>query len=821
MGESTGKGGGGEGAIFDPRAEPPDSSPSLPAARSERREPPRERYSRPPRSVQRRDPRADPDDDAANASWGRIDVVEVERGTGGSTSADTDRQVDSLTNAALTLRRELAKLHQQAAAVERTIEDQRRERSDALEKIEAANQRSDDLEAKLGEADREISNVRRLHETALEDLQKVRGERDDLARAVDAAKATADELARTRQEAETLREAHDEALRAASKYEAELAEIRKREQAGAQKVTDTEAELTSLRERLAGANAEIAQFREEGTHNKSELARARQEATAATEATAKVREELEHERRATKEQGERLEKSLAATRAVEDKLEATTSELTTARAATTKVEAEVARLERDLEAARHARDVNLERAMMAERETEGVRKEVERLQRELETAVAAAARAETRAATAERNKSFVEENVRQLRDEITTAFARWRTIAPSVPPESVPPPTRAVPSHAMDGDKKTGSFPPLTAEAPPFSMSTPSTEGLAPPPLPVVNEPPALELDEDWAVPAPSSRQDAAESKTVPTSPPPPLHVEAAHRSVPPPLPNRSRPPPLPPPVRRSIPPAIYPSVPPAGASPTPPPGAPPRPDERSGIEIVSKERDDLLDKLGDPSTARAAAIELRDHPEWLRGRPPLGLLTALTEIDYDVEAPIFELARMWEREGITRALVATMREEPDAKLREHGAWLLKHLGSKAALPSLAEMVSDDREQGPVRRWLLEAIERLVASRSVGWSEIGDLVQGLIHHSDPSLRDGVIGIVAALDRSDDKRRLLVDVLRTDDDEIVLASAVHALASALPIELDPSVTERLLGHPSARVQRSVMDFIERSKRAARV
>jgi hypothetical protein len=78
------------------------------------------------------------------------------------------------------------------------------------------------------------------------------------------------------------------------------------------------------------------------------------------------------------------------------------------------------------------------------------------------------------------------------------------------------------------------------------------------------------------------------------------------------------------------------------------------------------------------------------------------------------------------------------------------------------------------------------------------------------------LRDGVVGILLSLDRSDEKRRLLLEILRTDDDEVVLASAVNALASVLPMELDPTVISRLLEHPSARVQRSVRDLIERAK-----
>jgi HEAT repeat protein len=235
-------------------------------------------------------------------------------------------------------------------------------------------------------------------------------------------------------------------------------------------------------------------------------------------------------------------------------------------------------------------------------------------------------------------------------------------------------------------------------------------------------------------------------------------------------------------------------------------------------MSLVSKERDAIVERLANADTARDAALTLRAHPEWLVGRPPIELLTALTDLDYDVEAPIFEVARAWERDALARALVAALRDEPDVKLREHGAWLLKHLGSPSVLPALADMVSNEAEPPAVRRWLLEAIERLVASRSIGWREVGDLVTNFLRHSDPSLRDGVIGIIASLPKSEDKRRLLLETLRTDDDEVVLASAVHALTSVLPIELDPALADRLLGHPSARVQRSVVEFIERSKRS---
>jgi hypothetical protein len=260
---------------------------------------------------------------------------------------------------------------------------------------------------------------------------------------------------------------------------------------------------------------------------------------------------------------------------------------------------------------------------------------------------------------------------------------------------------------------------------------------------------------------------------------------------------------------------------PPLPEPPTPASTAPARPpEEPSGIHILSEERDELFDKLSDAATSATAAATLLGHPEWLRGRPPVVLLEALTGLDYDVETPVFEVARNWDRDSLCRALIAVLRDEPDAKMREHGAWLLKHLGAASALAALADLVSNDDELPAVRRWLLEAIERLVAARAVSWRDIGELVTQLIRHPDPTMRDGLVGIVAALERSDEKRRVLLDLLRTDDDEVVLSSAVHALIGALPISLDPMVAERLLGHPSARVQRSVMEFIERSKRSTR-
>jgi hypothetical protein len=236
------------------------------------------------------------------------------------------------------------------------------------------------------------------------------------------------------------------------------------------------------------------------------------------------------------------------------------------------------------------------------------------------------------------------------------------------------------------------------------------------------------------------------------------------------------------------------------------------------GVLNASSEatRDELLAKLTDSDHAEGAATELKQHPEWLRSIPPPTLINALQNVDYDSDRPVFDLARQWEREPLCHALIKSLRSEPEARLREHAAWLLKHLAAPTSWKAIADFARSEEEGTQLRRWLLEALDRLAAGRAIGWRELGDVVMTVAKHPDASLRDGVVGILVSLDRSDEKRRLLLEILRTDDDEVVLASAVNALAGALPMELDPGLVERLLGHPSPRVQRSVRDLIERAK-----
>jgi hypothetical protein len=227
--------------------------------------------------------------------------------------------------------------------------------------------------------------------------------------------------------------------------------------------------------------------------------------------------------------------------------------------------------------------------------------------------------------------------------------------------------------------------------------------------------------------------------------------------------------------------------------------------------------REDLLTKLVDPVNADQAARDLRSHPEWLKGSPPPMLVAALSNVDYDADNPVFELARAWEREPMCHALVAALRGEAEPSVREHLAWLLKHFAVPGSWKAIADIAGSNDEPAMIRRWLLEALDRLAAGRAIGWRELGDLATSVATSStDAALRDGVVGILVSLERSDEKRKLLLEILRADNDEVVLASAVNALASVLPMELDPAIVDRLLGHPSERVQRSVRNLIESAR-----
>jgi hypothetical protein len=788
------------------------------------------RGERTPSSVvaPRRDARAEPDDDMSTS---RVDVVNVGGGAGSGG--------ESAASGLVSLRRELAKLHQQAAAVEKSLEEQRRDRTEALDRSERATERAFELEARVASLENEAGSLHAMREASLAELQRVRTERDDLALAVEAAKAATADVGKLEEEIAHLRSSAEDSVRASAELaraRAELDAARRAAEIAEQdallvggQATRVREEATTIRAEADGLRAELAVAKDDATRSREDAETARTDATRALEEASKARDEAAKARdeaakardeaakardeaakardEAAKARDEAAKaRDEAATAAHEDAaklreaLATSRSEVTALEAESGKARAELARAKedntRDRATARDRIDVieralddartenlrverDLETARATEesltRDLETARAAEERLTRDLETARATVTQSEQRAATTEASHAALEQSVRRLREEIAGAFAR-------VQPATLPPAQRS----------RRVSIPP---EQPPAVV--PDTLPVSIPTPTYASVPPQIHRS---SAPPPSGA--AARGSARKTEPPPAAiaALAAAFGSTPPPSgpPSDSMPPDhawndSSPPTRRP------------GASAVPPP---------MDSDLSSKLRLDLLAQLAVEDGMEDAAVALRDHPEWLRSIPPPSLVTALSNIDYDAEGAVFDLARAWAREPLCHALIAALRAESDPRLREHLAWLLKHLAAPSSWKAIADLASGDEEPPQLRRWLLEALERLAAGRAIGWRELGALVTTVARSTDPSLRDGAVAILVALERSEEKRRLLLDILRVDDDETVLASAVNALASVLPMDLDQQLVNRLLGHPSVRVQASVRNLVER-------
>src|SRR4029453_13271727 len=101
----------------------------------------------------------------------------------------------------------------QAAAVERSLDDQRRERAGALERLERATERCVQLEAKGTGHEAETTSLRKMHEASIVDMQALRADRESLTRAVEAAKTATAEIGKLKQENEGLRATLEESMR--------------------------------------------------------------------------------------------------------------------------------------------------------------------------------------------------------------------------------------------------------------------------------------------------------------------------------------------------------------------------------------------------------------------------------------------------------------------------------------------------------------------------------------------------------------------------------------------------------------------------------
>jgi hypothetical protein len=237
-----------------------------------------------------------------------------------------------------------------------------------------------------------------------------------------------------------------------------------------------------------------------------------------------------------------------------------------------------------------------------------------------------------------------------------------------------------------------------------------------------------------------------------------------------------------------------------------------------SGLVItpsVLAERDALLAGLEDKAKSQEAADKLRAR-QWLKGPPPASFVKALTHVDVDAESLVFDIARAWERAPMSHAVVDHMKESKDKPVREHDAWLLQHLGASSDWLAICDVAIDYEEAVPTRRWLIKALERFAIARSLGWKELMDPLSSLALDANPTIRDSATGVAAVLPKGEEKRRLLLEILRGDDDETVLSHAIAALATTLPVEIGTALAERLLAHPSERVQSAVKELVTHAR-----
>jgi hypothetical protein len=188
-----------------------------------------------------------------------------------------------------------------------------------------------------------------------------------------------------------------------------------------------------------------------------------------------------------------------------------------------------------------------------------------------------------------------------------------------------------------------------------------------------------------------------------------------------------------------------------------------------------------LLDQLAanDPQVAAAAARALAASIP-LTGRPPAQLLAAIALPAGLPAEPVLDLARAWQRPDMSGAALDELRDSTDSAIRERFAWLLKTVLAQEHASRAIAVLLDQSEAAQVRRWLLEGIERLVFSQSLGWSQLADVVTMLASAEAPVLRAGLAGLLSALPWRARSQQILESLLSDADAEVV-AAAGHTLA----------------------------------------
>ncbi|HEX8185881.1 MAG TPA: HEAT repeat domain-containing protein [Blastocatellia bacterium] len=214
-----------------------------------------------------------------------------------------------------------------------------------------------------------------------------------------------------------------------------------------------------------------------------------------------------------------------------------------------------------------------------------------------------------------------------------------------------------------------------------------------------------------------------------------------------------------------------------------------------------------LFKLLGEESSrSEEAAMELLLHPDWLVGKPPSQLMLALNSTGYDSQSPVFRLARQWESSSMSESLLESFFDEKDPQSREHRAWLIKHIVGPTQLEAVKRIALSEEESAQVTRLLIEALDRLVFARMIGWDETKEIVNALKDAPDPVIREGIVGLLMSLEDNGEKLALLISML-SDSSDFVVAGAANAISQMKGVNLDKGLVDNLLSHPSSLVRES--------------
>jgi predicted nucleic acid-binding Zn-ribbon protein len=371
----------------------------------------------------------------------------------------------------VTLRRELARLSQQAVAVERSLEAQGRDRRDALDRLDRAAQHVVALEVRLAASEAEAQSMRRLHEAALDALQKTCAERDEHALAIQTARTTTEDLARSRADLERLKTAHEELMKRAATLEAELAEVRRRQFDEALRATDQDTEVGKLRDHIVRAEQTATQEHQNAQRCEEECVKARHELSDERDLLVKTRDELAAVRaELARERSEAQARIERLTRETEVAAKATAEQLQLLQKAQAEVEDlasaarnALARAKAELEAMRADRDAADERTTRLETELSSARGEETLLREEVEMARTTATAATTRAEAAERGQATLAHGMKQLLEEVVAGFARSGISRGSgASATALPPEPQNVASEAPNAQGAKGEAPQST-----------------------------------------------------------------------------------------------------------------------------------------------------------------------------------------------------------------------------------------------------------------------------------------------------------------------------------------------------------------------